>query len=50
MNRLRKFLRLLRLSSLEPEDYEDGTRRPFDSVDALAAASTRGRCRAWTGG
>ena len=42
MNRLRKVLRRLRLSSLEPEDYEDGTRRPFDSVDALAAASTRG--------
>jgi hypothetical protein len=42
MIRLRKLLGRLRLSSLEPEEYEGGGRRPFDSVDALAAASTRG--------
>jgi len=39
---LRKLLARLRLSSLEPEEYEGGGRRPFDSVDALAAGSTRG--------
>ena len=38
---LRKLLARLRLSSLEPEEYEGG-RRPFDSVEALAAGSTRG--------
>jgi hypothetical protein len=42
MIRLRNLLGRLRLSSLEPEEYEGGGRRPFDSVDALAAASTRG--------
>jgi hypothetical protein len=42
MSRLRKFLSRLRLSSLEPEEYEGGGERPFDSVDALAAASSRG--------
>ena len=42
MSRLRKFLSRLRLSSLEPEEYEGGGRRAFDSVDALAAASSRG--------
>jgi len=42
MSRLRRFLSRLRLSSLEPEDYEGGGHRPFDSVDAVAAASSRG--------
>jgi hypothetical protein len=42
MSRLRRFLSRLRLSSLEPEEYEGGGRRPSDSVDALAAASSRG--------
>ena len=42
MSQLRKFLSRLRLSSLEPEEYEGGGRRAFDSVDALAAASSRG--------
>ncbi len=42
MSRLRRFLSRLRLSSLEPEEYERGGRRSFDSVDALAAASSRG--------
>jgi hypothetical protein len=42
MIRLRKLFRSLRLSSLEPEEYEGGGRRPVDSIDALAAASTRG--------
>jgi hypothetical protein len=42
MIRLRNLLRRLRLSSLEPEEYEGGGRRPVDSVDALAAASSRG--------
>jgi hypothetical protein len=42
MSRLRRFLSRLRLSSLEPEEYEGGGRRPVDSVDALAAASSRG--------
>ena len=39
---LRKLFGRLRLSSLEPGEYEGGGRRPVDSVDALAAASTRG--------
>jgi hypothetical protein len=34
MSRLRRFLSRLRLSSLEPEDYEGGGHRPFDSVEA----------------
>jgi hypothetical protein len=42
MIRLRKLFGRLQLSSLEPEEYEGGGRRPVDSVDALAAASTRG--------
>jgi hypothetical protein len=42
MIRLRKLFGSLRLSSLEPEEYEGGGRRPVDSIDALAAASTRG--------
>jgi len=42
MSRLRRFSSRLRLSSLEPEDYEGGGRRPVDSVEALAAASSRG--------
>jgi hypothetical protein len=42
MIRLRKLFGRLRLSSLEPEEYEGGGRRPVDSIDALAAASTRG--------
>jgi hypothetical protein len=42
MIRLRSFFRRLRLSPLEPEEYEGGGRRPVDSVDALAAASSRG--------
>jgi hypothetical protein len=42
MTRLRRLLGRLRLRSLEPEEYEGGGRRPFDSVDALAAGSTRG--------
>jgi hypothetical protein len=42
MIRLRKLFGSLRLSSLEPEEYEAGGRRPVDSIDALAAASTRG--------
>jgi hypothetical protein len=40
--RLRKLLGWSRLRPLEPEEYEGGGRRPVDSVDALAAASTRG--------
>ena len=42
MIRLRSLLRRFRLSPLEPEEYEGGGRRPVDSVDALAAASSRG--------
>jgi len=42
MSRLRRLVRRFRLHALEPEDYEGGGRRPVDSVDALAAASTRG--------
>jgi hypothetical protein len=42
MSRFRKFLGLFRLHSLEPEEFEGGGRRPVDSVDALAAASSRG--------
>jgi hypothetical protein len=42
MIRLRNFLRRLHLHPLEPEDYAGGGRRPVDSVDALAAASSRG--------
>ena len=42
MIRLRKLLGPLRLHSLEPEEFEGGGRRPVDSVDALAAASSRG--------
>jgi len=41
MIRLRKLFGRFRLSSLEPEECEGGSRRPVDSVDALAAASTR---------
>jgi hypothetical protein len=42
MSRLRRFVRRFRLYPLEPDEYEGGGRRPVDSVDALAAASTRG--------
>jgi len=42
MSRLRRLVRRFRLHALEPEDYEGGGRWPVDSVDALAAASTRG--------
>jgi len=42
MIRLRKLVGRFRLSSLEPEEYEGGGRRPIDSIDALAAPSTRG--------
>jgi hypothetical protein len=42
MIRVHKLFAWLRLNSLEPEEYEGGGRRPVDSIDALAAASTRG--------
>ena len=38
---LRKLLARLRLNSLEPEEYEGGGRRPFDSVDALVEQMNR---------
>jgi hypothetical protein len=50
MTRLRRLLGRLRLRSLAPEEYEDGGRRPFDSVDALAAGAPRGEKAAAQGG
>jgi len=50
MIRLRKLLGRLHLSSLEPEEYEGARRPPVDSVDALAAASTRGESADAQGG
>jgi hypothetical protein len=47
---LPRLLGRLHLSSLESEEYEGGGRRPFDSVDALAAASTRGETSDGQGG